>query len=55
MLYIIYMAPAAKPKTGSSASAKTLAPKNTNKKKGKAHKSVGPKATPESKYRGQGR
>jgi hypothetical protein len=52
MLYIIYMATA---KKGSSVSAKTLAPKNTNKKKGKAHKSVGPKATPESKYRGQGR
>jgi hypothetical protein len=32
----------------------SLAPKN-NKKKGKAHKSVGPKATPKSKYRGQGR
>ena len=54
MPYIIYMAPAATPKKGSSVSAKTLAPSNS-KKKGKAHKSVGPKATPESKYRGQGR
>jgi hypothetical protein len=49
------MAAPAKPKKASVGSAKTLAPKNTNKKKGKAHKSVGPKATPESKYRGQGR
>jgi hypothetical protein len=46
---------APKSKKASVGSAKTLAPKNTNKKKGKAHKSVGPKATPESKYRGQGR
>ena len=48
------MAAVAKPKKGSSVSAKTLAP-SKSKKKGKAHKSVGPKATPESKYRGQGR
>jgi hypothetical protein len=48
------MAPAAKSKKSSSVSAKTLAP-SKSKKKGKAHKSVGPKATPESKYRGQGR
>jgi hypothetical protein len=42
-------------KKGGNSMAKSLAPKNTNKKKGKAHKSVGPKATPQSKYRGQGR
>jgi hypothetical protein len=48
------MAPAAKPKKGSSVSAKTLAP-SKSKKKGKAHKSVGPKVANESKYRGQGR
>ena len=54
MLYIIYMA-ATKPKKSSSVSAKTLAPKNTNKKKGKAHKSVGPKVANQSKYRGQGK
>lgn len=46
---------APKNKKGGSSMAKSLAPKNVNKKKGKAHKSVGPKATPESKYRGQGR
>jgi hypothetical protein len=49
------MAAPAKSKKASVGSAKTLAPKSVNKKKGKAHKSVGPKATPESKYRGQGR
>lgn len=32
----------------------SLAPKKHNKK-GKAHKSVGPKVAPKSKYRGQGR
>lgn len=54
MLYIIYMAATKAKKSGTSL-AKSLAPKQVNKKKGKAHKSVGPKATPESKYRGQGR
>jgi hypothetical protein len=29
--------------------------KPKSKKRGKAHKSLGPKATPKSKYRGQGR
>ena len=48
------MAPT-KSKKSSTGLAKTLAPKQVNKKKGKAHKSVGPKATPQSKYRGQGR
>ena len=48
------MAPT-KSKKGGSSLAKSLAPKQINKKKGKAHKSVGPKATPQSKYRGQGR
>jgi hypothetical protein len=46
---------APKAKKGGSTTAKTLAPKQVNKKKGKAHKSVGPKATPQSKYRGQGK
>jgi len=48
------MAPT-KSKKGGSSLAKSLAPKQVNKKKGKAHKSVGPKSTPQSKYRGQGR
>ena len=48
------MAPT-KSKKGGSSLAKSLAPKQINRKKGKAHKSVGPKATPQSKYRGQGR
>ena len=46
---------APKAKKSNGGLAKTLAPKQVNKKKGKAHKSVGPKATPQSKYRGQGR
>jgi len=46
---------APKAKKGGSSLAKSLAPKNVNKKKGKAHKSVGPKVANQSKYRGQGR
>ena len=48
------MAPAAKPKKGSSVSAKTLAP-TKSKKKGKAKKGNGPKDKPTKKYVGQGK
>jgi hypothetical protein len=49
------MAAPAKSKKTSSSLAKSLAPKTVGKKKGKAHKTPGPKVANQSKYRGQGR
>jgi hypothetical protein len=49
------MAAPAKSKKTTSSLARSLAPKTVGKKKGKSHKTPGPKVANQSKYRGQGR